>query len=287
MSSEEYCAPAAPGLAGAPLARPPTEGRGRAGEAPSAESALGSEATPRASRPLDGMALGSEATPEASREGHRISLLPYSAWPDVLPVAGVGLIPTTAFSRNRSLPNPKALLCPDSGAEDLYAAIEIPGGDRGDSGVDLRFAADVTIAHGAALDGYPVVVGLGVRARCLVDGVPSPYLLFPRSSLGKTPLSLANAIGLIDAGYTGELRVALRNHSAREYTIKRGTSLFQLVCPGLQPATVRVVGAEHPLFAEGASLRGGGGFGSTGAGGASARAAKEGQEAEAEACGSP
>jgi len=166
---------------------------------------------------------------------------------------------------------PQFIICPDPGAEDLYVPIEVPGGGKGDSGVDLRFPADVTIPSGATLDGGAVLVGLGVRARCLVPtvircgvGAPRPYLLFPRSSLGKTPLSLANAVGLVDAGYTGELRVALRNHSACEYTIRRGASLFQLACPGLTPATVEVVAPGHPLFAEGASVRGAAGYGSTG-----------------------
>ena len=31
------------------------------------------------------------------------------------------------------------------------------------------------------------------------------YYLFPRSSISKTPLRLANSIGLIDGGYRGEL----------------------------------------------------------------------------------
>jgi dUTP pyrophosphatase len=42
--------------------------------------------------------------------------------------------------------------------------------------------------------------------------IPPGYvgLLFPRSSISKTPLSLANSVGIIDSGYRGEIRFRFR-----------------------------------------------------------------------------
>ncbi len=155
-------------------------------------------------------------------------------------------------------------------ARDLYADIEAPGGSRGDSGIDLRFPTDLDIPPTMALKGLPLVVDLEVRVRCRLRGTFVPYQIVPRSSIGKTPLSLANSIGTIDRGYTGTLKVAIRNHSSSSFAVERGASLFQLVRPDLEPACLVVVGADHPAFAEGASLRGAGGFGSTGVSGAAA-----------------
>ncbi len=130
--------------------------------------------------------------------------------------------------------------------------------------------------------GLPMIIDLGVRARCYhsrevqwIEGGLSwgrlqieyvSYTLLPRSSIGKTPLQLANSVGLIDRGYTGTLKVAVRNISDAAFAIGRGTSLFQLVTPSLTPANVEVVGPDHDAFTDD-TLRGEGGFGSTGAGG--------------------
>ena len=170
------------------------------------------------------------------------------------------------------------LLQPDPEAKDLYSEIKTPGGEKGDSGVDLRFAQDVVIPPMSANDGRATVVGFQVRARVLISEIyvrphtggihigsdyAVAYMVTPRSSIAKTPLSLANSVGIIDAGYTGELKVGLRNHSASPYTIVRGTSLFQIVAADLSPMRVEVVEPGSLYFAE--TVRGAGGFGSTGA----------------------
>lgn len=161
---------------------------------------------------------------------------------------------------------PCYLVAPLAAADGLYADAP-PGGGRGDSGVDIRFAADCTIPPMGATSGLPYMIDLQVRVRCVSWGVCAPYTIVPRSRIGKTPLSLANSIGIIDAGYTGNLMVAVRNHGEADYTVLRGESLFQLVTPGLSPVAVRVVSPDDPAFAAGASVRGHGGFGSTGAAG--------------------
>jgi deoxyuridine 5'-triphosphate nucleotidohydrolase len=167
---------------------------------------------------------------------------------------------------------PCYLIAPAAEAEGLYADTAY-GNGRGDSGVDLRFPANCTIPSSAEDNGgLATVIDLKVRVRCLSWGAYVPYIITPRSSLGsKTPLSLANSIGIVDQGYTGNLKVAVRNHSKDPFTVCRGESLFQLVLPGLMPAAVRVVQPDDAAFAAGASARGDGGFGSTGAAGSGAR----------------
>jgi dUTP pyrophosphatase len=85
-------------------------------------------------------------------------------------------------------------------------------------------------------------------------------LVLPRSGLAsKHGLTLANAPGLIDAGYRGEVIVAVVNlDPSAAVAIARGDRIAQLVVvalPSVSPAWV----SELP-----ASQRGEGGFGSTG-----------------------
>lgn len=90
--------------------------------------------------------------------------------------------------------------------------------------------------------------------------VPSlPYCIYSRSSISKTPLMLANGVGIMDAGYRGECKVALKNISNSEYVIQPYTRLVQACRPNLAPFGVRIVNEEFDTTA-----RGSGGFGSTG-----------------------
>ena len=90
--------------------------------------------------------------------------------------------------------------------------------------------------------------------------VPSlPYCIYSRSSISKTPLMLANGVGIMDAGYRGECKVALKNISNSEYVIQPYTRLVQACRPDLAPFGVRIVNEEFDTTA-----RGSGGFGSTG-----------------------
>jgi dUTP diphosphatase len=85
-------------------------------------------------------------------------------------------------------------------------------------------------------------------------------LVLPRSGLAsKRGLTLANAPGLIDAGYRGEVICAVVNLDPLEAVeISAGDRIAQLV--------VVPVAAVTPVFVEElpASTRGAGGFGSTG-----------------------
>ena len=122
----------------------------------------------------------------------------------------------------------------------------------GDAGLDLRAAEGVTVKPGER-----AMVPTGV-AVAIPDGHAG--LVLPRSGLAsKRGLTLANAPGLIDAGYRGEVICAVVNldpHEAVE--IAAGDRIAQLVIVGLPAVTPSFV-AELPP-----SARGEGGFGSTG-----------------------
>ena len=86
------------------------------------------------------------------------------------------------------------------------------------------------------------------------------YYLYPRSSISKTPLIMANSVGIIDAGYRGSIIGVCRNLSNTAYQVSADNRLFQICAPTLQPIKIRVLG-DGEEFEE--TSRGAGGFGST------------------------
>jgi dUTP pyrophosphatase len=89
------------------------------------------------------------------------------------------------------------------------------------------------------------------------------FMTFPRSSISKTPLMLANHTGIIDSGYRGSLIGAFRCLAFGEtntYTVDKFTRLLQICHPSLCPIFVQLV-PEKELST---TARGAGGFGSTG-----------------------
>ncbi|WOF24520.1 dUTP diphosphatase [Microbacterium betulae] len=122
----------------------------------------------------------------------------------------------------------------------------------GDAGADLVAAESVLIAPGER-----ALVGTGVRI-----ALPDGYAAFvvPRSGLAaKHGITIVNAPGTIDAGYRGEIRVALLNTDAREaYRVAEGDRIAQLILMPVPRARFIPVD-ELPE-----SARGEGGFGSTG-----------------------
>jgi len=84
------------------------------------------------------------------------------------------------------------------------------------------------------------------------------YLLMSRSSITKYNLIMANSIGLIDAGYRGEILGRVYNLNEEDIEFKRGERLFQLVAPNLSSFNVKIVDDLSE------TIRNEGGFGSTG-----------------------
>ena len=122
----------------------------------------------------------------------------------------------------------------------------------GDAGLDLRSVVDVDVGPGER-----AMIPTGVSV-----AIPEGHagLVLPRSGLAsRQGLTLANAPGLIDAGYRGEIVCAAVNLDRGEpVTIAKGDRIAQLVIvalPEVEPAWVQ----ELPP-----STRGEGGFGSTG-----------------------
>jgi dUTP pyrophosphatase len=87
----------------------------------------------------------------------------------------------------------------------------------------------------------------------------------PRSGLAlKQGLTVLNAPGTIDSDYRGEIQVLLINLGASAVTIERGMRIAQLVLARCERVAWRTVPALE------ATVRGAGGFGSTGSAGAGA-----------------
>jgi dUTP pyrophosphatase len=121
----------------------------------------------------------------------------------------------------------------------------------GDAGADMTSNESHVIAAGET-----VIVGTGVSM-----AIPDGYAGFvlPRSGLAvRQGITVANAPGLIDSGYRGELRVGLINHGSEPFAVEPGDRIAQLV----------IMKVESPQFIDVETLdetaRGRGGFGSTG-----------------------
>ena len=121
---------------------------------------------------------------------------------------------------------------------------------EGDAGLDLFIIEKQVIKPGETSR-----IKLGISCENMDQ---KPYLLMPRSSISKTPLRLCNAIGLIDAGYRGEIMAAVDNIKEKSYEVEKGQRLFQLVSMDGGPIYFDLVDILST------SKRGEGGFGSTG-----------------------
>jgi dUTP pyrophosphatase len=126
-------------------------------------------------------------------------------------------------------------------------------GKPGDSGLDLY----------AYLPDGPVVIRAGDRhcfSLAIAIELPPGHegQVRPRSGLKKTHGVMAG-LGTIDSGYRGELGLTLFNFSYRDYTVRHGDRIAQLVvAPVAYPEVVEVTELTQ-------TERGASGFGSTGA----------------------
>ena len=120
----------------------------------------------------------------------------------------------------------------------------------GDAGLDLYVLEDLNFEPGET---KAIKLGISCEPE---DGIA--YYLFPRSSISKTPLRMANSIGLIDGGYRGEIMAMCDNIKSEVYTAEKGQRLFQLVATDSSPIHYELV-EELQM-----TTRGTGGFGSTG-----------------------
>ena len=108
-------------------------------------------------------------------------------------------------------------------------------------------------------DGTQITYGTGLAME-----IPKGFvgLIFPRSSIRKTDLSLSNSVGVIDSGYRGEIQATFNQ---RSLSSQSGSFLY-----GVGDRIMQIMIIPHPEieFEEVEELnnteRGEGGFGSTG-----------------------
>ena len=128
---------------------------------------------------------------------------------------------------------------PDAGF-DLFCPIDQPYTSTSVNKLDFQVSCSATI------------IGAGKT--------PTGYYMYPRSSLSKTPLRLANSVGIIDSGYRGHL-IGMFDAKCDGLFVKY-ERYMQICAPNLMPVYVMVV---HTLEELGEPTeRGDGGFGSTG-----------------------
>ena len=121
----------------------------------------------------------------------------------------------------------------------------------GDAGMDL-------VATSMKFDGTQITYGTGLAME-----IPKGFvgLIFPRSSIRKTDLSLSNSVGVIDSGYRGEIQATFNQKALS----KNGSLLY-----GVGDRIMQIIIIPYPPieFEEVNELnnteRGEGGFGSTG-----------------------
>lgn len=121
-----------------------------------------------------------------------------------------------------------------------------------DAGLDLAVADPVVLEPGER-----VAAGTG-----LVVAIPEGHvgLVHPRSGLAvRSGVTVVNAPGTIDAGYRGELRVALVNLSDTRVHLQAGERVAQLVVQEVVLCEI-----EEVADLDDDTARGAGGFGSTG-----------------------
>ena len=122
----------------------------------------------------------------------------------------------------------------------------------GDAGLDLISAENITLKPG---DRAAISTGIAIA-------IPEGYAGFvqPRSGRALSDgLGVANAPGLIDSGYRGEVKViAINLNPSALIDVHRGEKIAQIVFQRVEAAELEVVD-ELPD-----SERGAGGFGSTG-----------------------
>jgi dUTP pyrophosphatase len=122
-------------------------------------------------------------------------------------------------------------------------------GWNSDAGYDLYSASEVKIPkRGKAL----------ITTDISIEFPENTYgQILPRSGLANK-YSITTGAGVIDRGYTGKIKVLLFNHSERDYFVKEGDRVAQLICVHYSKPEVTIV-EELPQ-----TDRGDLGFGSSG-----------------------
>jgi dUTP pyrophosphatase len=136
----------------------------------------------------------------------------------------------------------------------IHGNSKVPGYAHGtDAGIDLYYYGDdVMLAPGAR----------GVFATGIAIAIPRLYvgLIWDKSGVA-TKEGLKVLGGVVDAGYRGEVMVALLNTSSETVLLTRGRKLAQMLIQPVMHPHIEIVDGELPAAED---ERGEGGFGSTG-----------------------
>ena len=149
----------------------------------------------------------------------------------------------------------------------------------GNEGAELNIWGDTLRFFGPGWDDTSPVNKLDLKvccsARMFLDSgknFNTGYYMYPRSSISKTQLRLANSTGIIDAGYRGHLmgmfdvvnipNLKYDDDREADYYGNKFDRYLQICAPGLVPIIVEVVHSMEELGEQ--TARGSGGFGSTG-----------------------
>ncbi len=125
---------------------------------------------------------------------------------------------------------------------------------EGSAGLDLRacLLQSLKITPGST---HLIPTGIAIY----IEDPNLAGIILPRSGLGhKHGIVLGNLVGLIDSDYQGELMVSCWNRGKNDFTVEVGERIAQLVIVPVVQAQFEIVNAFQ------ASVRGKGGFGSTG-----------------------
>tara|TARA_B100001123_G_C15207971_1_gene986052 strand:+ start:332 stop:796 length:465 start_codon:yes stop_codon:yes gene_type:complete len=129
---------------------------------------------------------------------------------------------------------------------------------EGDSGLDLFITEQLIVPPNV----LSFKINMGISCEGFLDKTKQKnisYYLYPRSSMGsKTPLRLSNSVGIIDAGYRGNIIAIVDNLSDKEVVLNPGNRIVQICSPTLEPVTFQIVNVLSN------TTRSSDGFGSTG-----------------------
>lgn len=132
----------------------------------------------------------------------------------------------------------------------LHVGAKVPSyAHPGDAGFDLYALEGMTIPAGER-----ALVGTGIALE-IPDGFVG--LIWDKSGLSTTH-GLKTLAGVVDAGYRGEVKVGMINLSTEDYVVGAGQKIAQMLMQKVERAEIIEV-AELS-----ATVRGEGGFGSTG-----------------------
>lgn len=122
-----------------------------------------------------------------------------------------------------------------------------------DAGYDIRTPSRVVVPPAPDQGSGSATVDTGIHVE-----IPVGHVGFLKSKSGLNVHHGLTGEGVIDAGYTGSIKVKLYNHTAKPYVFQRGDKIIQLV--------ILPVCQEEMVQAEslGSTDRAAGGFGSTG-----------------------